>query len=590
MAPLILPISRNEFAHHLKQCTPPTGWQKSIAVAHSAGADSTCLLFLIRQLVGTPGLPRMVHSFYVNHGFQAANKEMEDVARRTSTRLGATPHTLPIPWSTPPFPPKPSEDVPSEAIARDARYRVLFDGMREAGARIVAFGQHADDQAETAMMRWALGSTALGLAGTRRIRRWGMGSGRSEEDVDYYGLEGMNMWVIRPLLSFGKDRILATCEANGLAYVEDPTNFQPQHTLRNEIRGYLSRLRDQPSPGDIERNPQAAISAPSPTVKAALIHRLQSVQKNVSKRPQLPLELHGNIHDMHHSIRELEFRFNDIETQVSAALARTTVHSPPGTILLASGAHLSSINLELVRQALILRVLRAVSPEPWGSLASQANRRTDSIQRIAERLFTPFDKLPKEKRRPFMAGAFVSWQPLRICADGSLKHFIEPDFRNKDGVDEFGMKAGDRAGWMAVRAKPPSWIRGPVDISSSIVDAHDQWSQQSQPDPDAIHEVLWDNRFTIRIRLARAPETLFDNLRYGARVLVIPEGAWWWPRVVLVQPHKKEVLLARIGAQPMQWLPDFARLRGMLGMTEEVQDVEGKSFMDFKFARPLDAL
>jgi tRNA(Ile)-lysidine synthase len=33
-----------------------------------------------------------------------------------------------------------------------------------------------------------------------------------------------------------KDRILATCEANKLEYVNDPTNFQPGFTIRNAIR------------------------------------------------------------------------------------------------------------------------------------------------------------------------------------------------------------------------------------------------------------------------------------------------------------------------------------------------------------------
>ena len=36
-----------------------------------------------------------------------------------------------------------------------------------------------------------------------------------------------------------QDRILATCEANGLAYVNDPTNFQPEATLRNAVRQML---------------------------------------------------------------------------------------------------------------------------------------------------------------------------------------------------------------------------------------------------------------------------------------------------------------------------------------------------------------
>lgn len=252
---------------------------------------------------------------------------------------------------------------------------------------------------------------------------------------------------------------------------------------------------------------------------------------------------------------------------------------------------MTNISAELVRQAIVMRVLRAVSPEPWGSPASQANRRSENIRRVSQRLFTPYSQLSPEERKSFMAGASVIWQPMRICPDGSLRHFISTQSKG-DKLDELGMKPGDRVGWLASRAKPMGWSKDnePVDISASILDAHDQWSQQPRPDPDAVHEVLWDKRFTIRIRLARAPDTLFDNLRYGARVLVVPEGAWWWPRVALVQPHTKDVLLARIGAEEMRWMPDFTLLRGMLGLREEVQDVEGKSWMDFKFSRPLDAL
>ena len=40
---------------------------------------------------------------------------------------------------------------------------------------------------------------------------------------------------------FLKDRILATCEANKLEYVNDPTNFQPQFTIRNAIRHCIDR-------------------------------------------------------------------------------------------------------------------------------------------------------------------------------------------------------------------------------------------------------------------------------------------------------------------------------------------------------------
>jgi tRNA(Ile)-lysidine synthase len=39
-----------------------------------------------------------------------------------------------------------------------------------------------------------------------------------------------------------EDRILATCEANGLDYVTDKTNFQPDLTSRNAYRQQLTEV------------------------------------------------------------------------------------------------------------------------------------------------------------------------------------------------------------------------------------------------------------------------------------------------------------------------------------------------------------
>jgi tRNA(Ile)-lysidine synthase TilS/MesJ len=38
-----------------------------------------------------------------------------------------------------------------------------------------------------------------------------------------------------------QDRLVATCEENDLNYVLDPTNFQPEITLRNAVRHMLSK-------------------------------------------------------------------------------------------------------------------------------------------------------------------------------------------------------------------------------------------------------------------------------------------------------------------------------------------------------------
>ena len=44
------------------------------------------------------------------------------------------------------------------------------------------------------------------------------------------------------MITLYKARIFATCEANGLDYVHDPTNFQPELTLRNALRTVIAKV------------------------------------------------------------------------------------------------------------------------------------------------------------------------------------------------------------------------------------------------------------------------------------------------------------------------------------------------------------
>ena len=154
---------------------------KITGVAYSAGADSTCLLFLLVKLATSAShkneFANEVHAFHVNHALQDANNKMVSVAENTARVLRAHAHMLSIPWGTPPYPPKPAttKDQPMEELARKARYRRLFDGMKQDKVDVVAFGHHADDQVETALMRWRMGSKSFGMAGMLNVRRWGMG-------------------------------------------------------------------------------------------------------------------------------------------------------------------------------------------------------------------------------------------------------------------------------------------------------------------------------------------------------------------------------------------------------------------------------
>ena len=80
--------------------------------------------------------------------------------------------------------------------------------MKSHNVDTLVMGHHADDQVETMLMRIIRQGGRLqefrpGYAGMKRIRRWGMGSG-SPSDLGWAGIEGMNKWIVRPLLDVTK--------------------------------------------------------------------------------------------------------------------------------------------------------------------------------------------------------------------------------------------------------------------------------------------------------------------------------------------------------------------------------------------------
>jgi tRNA(Ile)-lysidine synthase TilS/MesJ len=161
---------------------------------------------------------------HVDHGLQRDAKKMARAARAAATTFETAHHSeLRIPWGEPPFPSRPrpassegegegegeggtGESV--ESVARIARYQLMFDEMVARGpddVRVLATGHHADDQVETVLMRLGAGSSALGLGGMRRVRRFGMAlGGRREGDFGWFGHLGLERWIVRPLLDVSK--------------------------------------------------------------------------------------------------------------------------------------------------------------------------------------------------------------------------------------------------------------------------------------------------------------------------------------------------------------------------------------------------
>jgi tRNA(Ile)-lysidine synthase len=143
-----------------------------------------------------------------------------------------------------------------ESIARRLRYRAMGEACRAQGITELLFAHHADDQAETTLMRLANNYLGKGLAGMQAEARipecedmYGVHESgsprilRRENTAMRDGVRGTDMMVegggitiLRPLLSYTKDRLIATCKQAGVKWVEDETNTDPSLTLRNTVR------------------------------------------------------------------------------------------------------------------------------------------------------------------------------------------------------------------------------------------------------------------------------------------------------------------------------------------------------------------
>nr|WP_310567376.1 tRNA lysidine(34) synthetase TilS [Hydrogenophaga sp.] len=179
-----------------------------VAVAYSAGADSTALL-----LAAHAHWPDRVAALHVHHGLQAAADGFEATARAVCRGLNipllvAHVQAAPTPGQSP------------EDAARTHRYAALADLAREADAGLVLLAQHADDQAETVLLALSRGAGLPGLAAMpERFERHGMGFGR-------------------PLLDLPSSALRAWVQDSGHAFVDDPSNADTRFT-RNRIRAQL---------------------------------------------------------------------------------------------------------------------------------------------------------------------------------------------------------------------------------------------------------------------------------------------------------------------------------------------------------------
>ena len=232
----------------------------AIVVGLSGGADSLALAQLLAELRHGP-LPGLVlHAAHLHHCIRGADADADaDFCAATAKRLGIG-FTLK------------REDIPlrarvhrenEEAAGREARYEFLRAVARKTGAECIATGHHADDQAETVLMRILRGAGPRGLRGIPYTRG----------DAAAPGIR-----IIRPLLDCTRLEIASFLHNRGLVGRFDQTNLSAKY-LRNRIRQTLLPALAQQWPGPLQDN-LLALARAARKLHAHAQHFALSLSKN----------------------------------------------------------------------------------------------------------------------------------------------------------------------------------------------------------------------------------------------------------------------------------------------------------------------
>ena len=173
----------------------PTGEKLGLAV--SGGPDSLALLLLAKAAV-----PERVEAATVDHGLRPESASEAAMVAELCAAYRIPHKILTVKVAR--------GNVQDKA--RAARYAALAKWTQERKLAALATAHHADDQAETLIMRLNRGSGVAGLAGVRARG----------------AIPGSRIPLLRPLLGWRRSELGEIVEASGLEAAQDPSNEDPK--------------------------------------------------------------------------------------------------------------------------------------------------------------------------------------------------------------------------------------------------------------------------------------------------------------------------------------------------------------------------
>ena len=272
-----LPID-NKLAEALLNSLLEYGTQlqsRRVWLACSGGRDSLALAALCVQLYEQGKLPFLPQLLHVNHGLQA-NSDIWAQHVADWAEVQDIPCTIL----------QAQVNGHDEQAARQARYDVMRAQLNQDDVLLLA--HHADDQAETVLMRLIQGAGANGLSGMQPWR------------IQTQGAHRIVLW--RPWLTIRRSNITYYANRLKLPYIDDPTNDGGDN-VRSGLRRDIMPLLAKYNPNVIDNMARSAqlLSDAQLTINAQAIEDLQQTEVaslqlspaqrvlNIDELQQLPL-------------------------------------------------------------------------------------------------------------------------------------------------------------------------------------------------------------------------------------------------------------------------------------------------------------
>ncbi len=204
----------------------------SVLAAVSGGADSVCLLDLLR--LAQPRLRLKLAAFHLNHGLRQSASRDEGFVRKLCRDWGidlVVESADVVGYAK-------RQRLGIEEAGRELRYRYAERAARKLGSEVIALGHTANDNLETMLLNLARGAGPRGLAGIPVTRT---------SETNHQGTKApmSRITFVRPLIDIERNQLERYLRSRGIDWVEDESNLNVnfrRNLVRSEVVPVLARV------------------------------------------------------------------------------------------------------------------------------------------------------------------------------------------------------------------------------------------------------------------------------------------------------------------------------------------------------------